>query len=178
MHETTSLPRTLRREQVLYEDPYQQMVRVIAEFDGFTKEYFVSERRERSALLVVERGQVLLSRQYRLVVNRVALEIPGGGIEEGETPVEAAVRECLEETGVRALAPRPLVCYHPSLDIIRNYTHIFVAESCVDEKSVAEERRTWLPLQRSVDMILAQEILDVLTMVAVLAYRAQLKETP
>ncbi len=29
-------------------------------------------------------------------------DIPGGTVEEGETPGEAAVRECLEETGLRA----------------------------------------------------------------------------
>jgi 8-oxo-dGTP pyrophosphatase MutT (NUDIX family) len=172
MHETTSLPRSVRREQVLYEDPYQQMVRVVAEFDGFVKEYYVSERKERSALLVVTDGKVLLSRQYRLLVERVALEIPGGGIEEGETAAEAALRECLEETGVRAFDARPLVKYHPSLDILRNFTHIFLAEACADEKSVAEDRRIWLPLERCLEMIFAGEILDVLTMAAVLAYRA------
>lgn len=30
-------------------------------------------------------------------------DIPGGSVEEGETPAEAAVRECMEETGLRAV---------------------------------------------------------------------------
>lgn len=178
MHETTALPTSVRKEEVLYEDPYQQMVRVIAEFDGFKKEYYVSERRERAGLLVVDQARVLLSRQYRLLVDRVALEIPGGGIDDGESPMDAALRECLEETGVRAVAARPLVCYHPSLDIMRNFTHIFVAESCVDEKSVAEERRIWLPLDQCAEMIFAGQLLDAMTMVAVLAYRAMLEKKP
>lgn len=173
MHETRQLPRMIQQGPVLYEDPYSRMVRVIAEFDGFTKEYFVSDRIDRAAVLVVEEGRVLLSRQYRLIVNRIALEIPGGGIEAGESPEETAVRECLEETGFRPVQPRPLLCYHPSLDIIRNFTHIFVSEASQLEGSVPDDACTWLPLTHCLDMIFRGQLVDVLTIVAVLAYQAR-----
>ena len=35
-------------------------------------------------------------------------DFPGGGIEEGQTAEEAAIRECLEEVGVLIKNPRPL----------------------------------------------------------------------
>lgn len=44
-------------------------------------------------------GEVLLARQYRPGPDAVLFEMPGGGIESGETPEEAARRELLEETG-------------------------------------------------------------------------------
>ena len=172
MLETTSLPLRVRREEVLYRDQYQELYRAVAEFDGFTKTYHVSKRGDRAALLVVRDGHVLLARQYRLIVNCVALEIPGGAVEKGEAPDQSAVRECLEETGVRGLEPRLLLCYHPSLDILENYTHIYYSERCEEVGGVDADRWTWLPVETCLQRIFAQEMTDVLTMTAVLAYCA------
>jgi ADP-ribose pyrophosphatase len=47
-------------------------------------------------------GQVLLVRQYRPGPGRVLLELPGGGVGEGEDVAAAAARELLEETGYAA----------------------------------------------------------------------------
>ncbi len=48
---------------------------------------------------LTEAGEVVIIRQYRFGTQQVELEIPGGVIEEGETPEQAAVRELEEETG-------------------------------------------------------------------------------
>ena len=45
---------------------------------------------------------VVLVRQYRHAVGKELLELPAGGIETGEDPEAAAVRELEEETGYRA----------------------------------------------------------------------------
>lgn len=52
--------------------------------------------------------EVVLIEQYRHGIDRVTLEIPGGMVDEGEGPVEAAVRELLEETGHAGGEPRIL----------------------------------------------------------------------
>jgi ADP-ribose pyrophosphatase len=46
-----------------------------------------------------EDGRVVLVRQYRHPVGRELWELPAGGVERGETPEEAAARECEEEIG-------------------------------------------------------------------------------
>lgn len=69
-------------------------------------------------LPIPERGQIILVRQYRYAVNAFLWELPAGSIDEGETPEQAAVRECHEEiamvpgTVVRlaALFPTPGYC--------------------------------------------------------------------
>lgn len=58
------------------------------------------------------RGSILLVRQYRLLIDRVSFEVPGGAIDEGETPEQAAIRECFEDTGVRRVNTRPLLSFH------------------------------------------------------------------
>ena len=48
---------------------------------------------------VPEPGHVILIRQYRYPVNRWLWELPAGSVDEGETPEQAARRECHEEIG-------------------------------------------------------------------------------
>lgn len=45
--------------------------------------------------------RILTIRQYRPVIDQMNFEFPAGGIGENETPIQAAIREVAEETGVR-----------------------------------------------------------------------------
>ena len=55
-------------------------------------------RHSRSVVLVPvpEPGKVILVRQYRYAVNAFLWELPAGSVDEGESPEEAARRECHE----------------------------------------------------------------------------------
>jgi len=56
--------------------------------------------------------------------------LPGGGLESGESPADAAVREMLEETGIRVRIVR-LIIEHT----LENFEpeHVFLVEPCGDE---------------------------------------------
>ncbi|RTH28708.1 NUDIX hydrolase, partial [Thermus scotoductus] len=53
-------------------------------------------------LPVTDKATALLIRQYRHPTGKFLLEIPAGKVDPGETPLEAAQRELLEEVGARA----------------------------------------------------------------------------
>lgn len=83
--------------------------------------------------------RVVMIRQYRHGAETVTLEIPGGLVDAGETPAEAARRECLEETGFRAADVRPLAVVNPNPALFSNRLHAFAAEGV---ERVGEVRNT------------------------------------
>lgn len=170
MSETTLLPVSVETQGIVYQDRNQAIHKVVARFDGFSKEYFVSDHGQRAALVAVRNGEVLLVRQYRLLINSLSYEIPGGRIDQGETPEAAAARECLEETGMQCLNLRPLLSFHPSLDIWKNYTYIFCSEECHEVSGRNPAQRVWVPLERCIEMVLKQQIVDALSIIGLLAH--------
>jgi ADP-ribose pyrophosphatase len=173
MIETTKTPISVTVKETVYQDHIRRIYRKVAEFEGFTKQYLVSESGERAALLVSCGSYVLLTRQYRLLIDGISLEIPGGKVDDNETPQETAARECFEETGVMCQNLTPLQNYYPGLDITHNPTYIFHSDN-PDMSSVKRtERAVWLPLDTCLEMVFAGKIPDAMTIIALLAYSAR-----
>ena len=66
--------------------------------------------RNRSRALVVRDNAILMIQTFRR--NSYIWELPGGGIEPGETAEEAAIRELKEECGLAGVINRPLTTIH------------------------------------------------------------------
>lgn len=62
--------------------------------------------RNRSIVFVIRDQKILVEKLF--VDNRFFYSIPGGGIEEGETPEETALRELKEECGLEGTIKRKL----------------------------------------------------------------------
>ena len=60
-------------------------------------------------LPIADDGMVHLVGQWRVPLGRYSWEMPEGGCEPGEDPLDCARRELEEEAGVRALRLRPIV---------------------------------------------------------------------
>src|SRR5882724_1890722 len=75
-------------------------------------------------------GYVVLIEQHRHGTNEVTLEIPGGMVDAGESPVNAAGRELLEETGFSSRQIELLGRTRPNPAIQNNWLHSFVAWNC------------------------------------------------
>ena len=170
MSEITRLPLSIKPKKQVYQDRNQKIQRIVAHFDGFDKEYFVSDHGKRAALLAVCNNKVLLVRQYRLIINDLSYEIPGGRIDEGETPAQAALRECFEETGVKCFNTKRLLSFHPSLDIWKNYTNIFFTDNFNKIPSDKSDRHIFMPIENCIEMIFSGGIVDSLSIIALFAY--------
>jgi len=76
-------------------------------------------------------GRIVLVRQFRFGSNALSLEVPGGVMEAGEDPVEAGVRELLEETGYGGGRARLLGSVHPNPAIMDNRCHVVLVDGAV-----------------------------------------------
>ena len=73
------------------------------------QEYYV-RKRSRAVALVVRDGKILMERVFYF--GREFYTVPGGGIEPGETPEQAVIRELKEECGMDGTIVRKLVTIH------------------------------------------------------------------
>ena len=173
MHKQMKLPKILE-ECVIFENQFVKLYSVKADFGSFTKEYFVTDWGQRVGILVLKNELVLLVRQYRFLINRLSWEIPGGKVDDGETLEAAAMRECLEETGIKCKNLKPLFSYHPGTDVLSNYTHLFYTTE-FEESGNSDSREidscVWVPFSKCMEMIFSQEIVDVLTITALMSFK-------
>ena len=70
----------------------------------------------------------VLVRQWRHGSLSLSTEFPGGVIDRGETPAQAAERELLEETGYKPGKLTKLGSMSPNPAIMNNRVHFFLAE--------------------------------------------------
>ena len=78
-------------------------------------------------LPVTQEATALLIRQYRHPTGKFLLEVPAGKVDPGETPLEAAKRELLEEVGAEASEYLSLPPFHPQPSFTAVVFHPFLA---------------------------------------------------
>ena len=166
-------PISFSPEREIFRNRFLRLYSVEADFGDFTREYFVCDKGQRAGVVLIRDGEVLLVRQYRYLIDDMSWELPGGGINEGEAPEQAAVRECREEAGVGCASVTPLFQFQQGIDTTRSPAFLFECSDFVvlpDLDNDETDERKWVPLEQALEMALRGDIHDSMTIVGLLAY--------
>lgn len=113
---------------------------------------------------VDEYGNVIMVRQYRKAVELDLLELPAGGIDEGEVVDAAVLRELQEEIGYTSGTLRHLSSFWVSPGWCTEFMHAYLATDLIvskldadDDEYITVER---IPFEEAVSKIESGEIQD------------------
>jgi ADP-ribose pyrophosphatase len=122
-------------------------------------------------LALDERDRVLLVGQHRYALDVYSWEIPEGGVPGGETPLDGARRELLEETGVDAAGWWELARVHLSNSVSDELAVLFLAtgltEGVATPDGTEELELRWVPFTEALEMTLDGRITDAMSVIAI-----------
>ena len=137
--------------------------------DGAAIEYGVLESKGFASVVpLTDDGDVVLVRQWRQPLGSFTLELPSGGVDQGEDPAEAATRELFEETGFRAAELEHLVSVHTSTGRTTEVCHLFRCRALRDPEGPRPEATEFiniveLPLEVAISKVSEGAITDAAT---------------
>lgn len=105
---------------------------------------------------VLPDGRVVLASLMRRAIGRMSIEFPRGKIDDGETAVQAAVRELLEETGMVALNTTEIGKLHSNTSLLASAVSVCIVEVSGDVSGETDGE---------VDNIMIKSIKDVQHMI-------------
>jgi len=127
-----------------------------------------------AVVVIDEQDNVLLARQFRHAVGKFLLEIPAGGIDSGEEPVDTVCRELQEEIGYCPRRIERLGGFYTTPGYGTEYLHCFLATDLVSSRLVAEDTESIellrVPSEQIPLLIMSGEICDAKSIAALLLF--------
>ena len=147
---------------------------------GKTHEFYYFDSNDWiNVVAVTTAGNLVFVKQYRHGNDEITLEVPGGLVDPGEAPIEAASRELAEETGYLSQPLIQIGVVAPNPAIFNNETFTFLALDA--EQKVAQQfdgtediEVVELPLAEVKRQLMAGQITHSLTINAIYWYELYL----
>lgn len=118
-------------------------------FEAFTK------TRTGCRAVILREGKILLSHE----TGTGWWLVPGGGLEQGETPEECCIREVEEETGVLVKPLRQFLTLYEYYEEYRYISHYFICEitgrgqmHLTENEAARGLEPAWLPLSETIEL--------------------------
>jgi 8-oxo-dGTP pyrophosphatase MutT (NUDIX family) len=160
-------------KSIIFKNQYFHISRHKKRINELVKTYDVVHFGPRVGLVLFNDFKILLTKQYRYLINSISYEIPGGSIDQDETAYKACQREAFEETGIYPTKLKKILRYYPGLDNFDNETIIFFSNNfkklthkypfITSEISGLE----WVDLNKCMQLIENGKILDSMTIHAI-----------
>ncbi len=164
-------------------------------YDGFIKIYeedvvlengashtfcIIRHKKASCVLPITKNNEVVLVKQYRPALGKYTLEIPAGLLDEGETELQSAKRELLEETGYTTDNIEYLCKFYPSVGISNETIKIFIAKDVEKVAEISLDETEFLTvhlfsLEEVEKMIENDELHDSKTVISIMKYLSNKK---
>ena len=92
-----------------------------------------------AVLPITKNGEMVFTKNFRHSARGWGYEIPKGYGSESEKPIECAIRELKEETGLTSSNFTYVGLYHESLSTLQNGLHCFIAKNCEKKDDIELE---------------------------------------
>lgn len=131
----TRLWETIKREYAI-DTPYLRIRKETVRLPNgqIHGDYYIQESRGWVAIFCKTlQGEVVLNWQYKHGIGRHVLELPAGGLEPSEAPVEGAQRELCEETGYVVQSFEKIGTFVIDPSYVDGLMHVFYCENARPE---------------------------------------------
>ena len=135
----------------------------------------IVEHKDCIAVVVVDEvDNILMVKQFRTPIDKMLLEIPAGGVKDGEDPEDCVRRELQEEIGYLPAKLQRLGGFYAAPGYCSEYLHIFLATDLTISRLTAEDTDEIEVMRFTVPEILAMidsgEICDAKSIAGLLKY--------
>lgn len=125
-------------------------------------------------LPLISEDELLLIKQWRRPAKEILIELPAGGLDRNESPMDCAQRELQEETGYKAGKIIPFGGFYTTPGFATEYLHIFLATELTPSPLPQDEHEAIdlfpVRLEEALKMIDRHEIRDGKTIAVLLQY--------
>ncbi|MEM0964697.1 MAG: NUDIX hydrolase [Verrucomicrobiota bacterium] len=128
-----------------------------------------------NVVAITTENELVLVRQFRHGSEEFSLELPGGMVDDGEEPLEAGVRELLEETGFAGENAQVYASCNPNPAIMNNTCHFVLIQDVVHRSEVSwdeneEMEIELMPMDKVKEACRRGEFMHSLTLAALMRY--------
>ncbi len=133
-----------------------------------------------SIVALDNKNNISLIKEYYYAIEKSCYEIPSGGVETGESELEAAKRELLEEAGLASEKWVKLGYVAPLTMIVSAPAYLFLAQNTVEKREPSDKEIVEVikvPFQKAYKMVLDNEITHAPSCVAILKTKNYLEKS-